>query len=318
MNRGWDLVLVLTALLFLVGGAPDPDARADAEGLWRIPVKSLAKKNGNQVALPGIHLFRYDGQHVTVRLFTEKAWMWKTPDDVYKLKARWQGNDLYYLPPFAGWQLLATFEKGNFVIREENRDHEWVFERMQKENLDPGDRVFLAARDLHDYGIKPTDPYVPGHLRHFPGLYIRKEGKILDAPQSDVTLAKGYPVFTDKGPARNGIRLTIMTAKLEVNVNEEVRVIHVLETFEPGHEVYVMGPKTVFEEYVDGKLATEKYTGPGVYDGAVMKSPWADYNYEISSYRFGTPGRHTIQWKGGDPSGESVGMESNILAITVR
>ena len=49
-----------------------------------------------------------------------------------------------------------------------------------------------------------------------------------------------------------------------------------------------------------------------------MKSPWADYNYEITSYRFGKPGRHTIQWKGGDPSGESLGIKSNVLAITVR
>ncbi|MBN2493794.1 MAG: hypothetical protein JXR96_04315 [Deltaproteobacteria bacterium] len=268
--------------------------------------------------MPGIHLFEYDGRHVTIRLFTEKAWMWKTPDDVYKLKSRWKGDELYYLPPFADWQHLATFEKGRFVIRDTNRGREWAFERIRKEDLGPGDRAFVMARDPHDYGIKPTDPYVPGHLRHFPGLYVRKGDRIADAPPADVAVARGYPLFAAKGPAKNGIRLTIMTAKLEVAVGEEVRVIHVLEAFEPGREVYVMGPKTVFEEYVDGELATQRYAGPGVYDGAVMKSPWADYNYEITSYRFSKPGRHTIQWRGGDPSGESVGMQSNVLTISVR
>jgi hypothetical protein len=265
-----------------------------------------------------MHLFRYDGQHVTVMLFAEKEWMWKTPDDVYRLKARWKGRDLYYLPPFAKWQFLATFENGKFVMPDKPSGHKWDFERIRDEDLGEQDRAFTKKRNLHDYSIKPTDPWVPEHLRHFPGLYIRKANKILDAPPADVAVAKGYPAFGDKGPVTRGLRLTIMAAKLEVGVDEEVRVIHVLEAVEPGHDVYVMGPKTVFNEYVDNKLVTKKYKGPGVYDGAVMGSPWADYNYEITSYRFSTPGTHTIQWKGGDPGGESVGVESNTLSITVR
>jgi hypothetical protein len=163
-----------------------------------------------------------------------------------------------------------------------------------------------------------TQAQVPEHLRHFPGLYVRVGDKIVDAPKADQDLAKSYPGYKFKGEVHKGIRLTILTARSEAAVGEEVRVIHVLEAVEKGHQVYVMGPKPVYEEYVDGKLATEHYPGPGVYDGAVMASPWADYNYEITSYRFDQPGKHTIQWKGGDPSGESLGIESNVLTVLAR
>jgi hypothetical protein len=161
-------------------------------------------------------------------------------------------------------------------------------------------------------------PGIPEHLRRFPGLYVRDGEKIVDAPAADVEVAKRYPAFEDKGPVRKGIRITLLTAKLKVAAKEEVRVIHVLEAVEPGHDVYAMGPKFVFEEYVDGALATRRWEGPGVYDGAVLKSPSADFNYEITSYRFAKPGRHTIVWKGGDPSGESVGLSSNPLTIDVQ
>lgn len=179
-----------------------------------------------------------------------------------------------------------------------------------------GDRP--AAEWKVDIRARSATLVVPAHLRRFPGLYTRVADRIVDAPQADVELAKSYPAFADKGPLERGLRLTIMTAKPVVEVGEEVRVIHVLEAVEPGHQVYVMGPKVVYEEYLDGKLATRRYPGPGVYDGAVMKSPWADYNYDITTYRFDKPGKHTIVWKGGDPSGESLGLTSNTLTIEVR
>jgi hypothetical protein len=162
-----------------------------------------------------------------------------------------------------------------------------------------------------------ADP-TPEHLKHFPGLYIRVGDKIVDAPAADVAVAKGYAAFPDKGKVRKGVRITLLTARLQVAVNQEVRVIHVYEAVEKGHDVYVMGPKFVCEEYLDGVLATQPWKGPGVYDGAVMKSPWADYNWDITSYRFKEPGRHTIVWKGGDPGEESVGLESNTLVIEVK
>jgi hypothetical protein len=47
-----------------------------------------------------------------------------------------------------------------------------------------------------------------------------------------------------------------------------------------------MGPKEVFGEYVDGKLASRAAKAqPDAYDGVVLPSPGVDSNYDVTSYR---------------------------------
>jgi hypothetical protein len=157
---------------------------------------------------------------------------------------------------------------------------------------------------------------LPEHLHHWPGLYVRDGARIVAAPVEDQLVAKRYPAWPDKGPVTGGIRLTIMTSRLAYQTGEEVRVIHVLEGTEPGHEIYVMGPKPVHGEWVDGRLATgpppdaDDPLAQPLYDGAVLSSPAVDYNYDITSYRFFEPGSHTICWKLG-------ALESNTLRLQV-
>jgi hypothetical protein len=109
-----------------------------------------------------------------------------------------------------------------------------------------------------------------------------------------------------------------MTKRSRYLVGEPIRVLHVLEAVTPGLKVYVMGPKEIFDEYVDGKLVSPKLDRPGVYDGAVMKGPWVDFHYAISTYTFEEPGEHTIQWKGGGhPIQGDLGLTSNVIRLTV-
>jgi len=154
------------------------------------------------------------------------------------------------------------------------------------------------------------------HLRHWPGLFVREGDRIVPAPEEDERLARTYPDWPDKGPVYGGRRITVMAKKDAYSVGEEVRVIHVFEAIEPGHRVYVMGPKPVQGEYVDEKLATgPPPTGgdplvPLNYNGRVLPSPAVDYNYEITSYKFSEPGTHRILWKIGP-------LRSNVLKVTV-
>src|SRR6478752_6662986 len=82
----------------IVKPAPSPKT-----GTFRIPRDQRARRGTNVVAMPGIERFHYDGTHVTVMLFTEKAWMYRRPDDIYRLESRWQGDELQYRPPFGTW-----------------------------------------------------------------------------------------------------------------------------------------------------------------------------------------------------------------------
>lgn len=172
-----------------------------------------------------------------------------------------------------------------------------------------------------DSGTSQQQPIagVPKYLLARPSeLYVRDGDKIVNAPAEDISVARRYPEFQDKGELRKGQRITIMTAKTTYRLEEEVRVIHVLESPEAGHELHVMGPKQIQNEFVDGKLASPARTGLAVYNGRVMKSHGVDFNYEISSYTFDKPGEHTIEWKGGGhPIQADLKLESNVLRITV-
>lgn len=161
-----------------------------------------------------------------------------------------------------------------------------------------------------------TPEPIPDHLKHFPGLSVRSGDRILPAPEADVAVAKGYPTAPGKGAWLDGRRLTILTRELRVPAGQPVRVVHVFETTRPGDSLYVMGPKAVLGEHVDGKLVTppapstgDPLAPTGDYDGRVLQAPGVDYNYEITEYTL-PPGRHVIEWQLG-------ALRSNQLAIEV-
>jgi hypothetical protein len=153
---------------------------------------------------------------------------------------------------------------------------------------------------------------IPDYLRHWPGLFMRQDGNIIDALPADIAVAKSYPSVTEKGVVVAGRRITILSSKHDYRVGEEVRVIHVLEVTVPGQDIFIMGPKPVRGEFVDGRLVTAADDGEDYgYDGRVLKSPGVDYNYDITTYRFHTPGRHEIVWQLRE-------LRSNTLHLEIR
>jgi hypothetical protein len=152
---------------------------------------------------------------------------------------------------------------------------------------------------------------VPDYLKRWPGLYMRRGDRIVEALPEDIEVAKGYPHTKSKGAAVDGRRITIMCRKSTYRVAEKVRVIHVLEVLASGQEIFIMGPKAVLGEYVDGRAMTPEGSGePGLYDGPVLDSPGVDYNYDITTYSFATPGSHTVHW-------QMDGLRSNTLELEI-
>jgi hypothetical protein len=157
----------------------------------------------------------------------------------------------------------------------------------------------------------PTTPAaIPDYLKEPPQLFARAGGSIVPAPPGDHAVAATYAASPVRGPLHENARITILTERARYKVGEEVRVIHVLEAPAPGVQLYVMGPKSIHGEYVDGVERTPPAPTPGTYDGRVLQSPGVDFNYEVTTYRFTTPGPHRIQWR-------ADGRESNVLEIEV-
>ena len=85
-----------------------------------------------------------------------------------------------------------------------------------------------------------------------------------------------------------------MTKKSQYKVGEPIRILHIFEAVKSGIQVSIMGPKMIYNEYVDGKLVTKKGPGMAAYNGAVIDRPIADFNYEITTYTFAKIGKHTV------------------------
>ncbi|MBD7918789.1 hypothetical protein H9657_10950 [Cellulomonas sp. Sa3CUA2] len=138
------------------------------------------------------------------------------------------------------------------------------------------------------------------------------------APPSDAdrSVVDGYPSWPDKGEERDGYRLTVLTATLRAAVGEPVRVVHVVESTDAAHPLFVMGPKEVLGELVDGAPATDPVPQgqdalePASYDGRVLPGPGVDAHYDVTEYVFDEPGTHTVQWAPG-------GRRSNVLTVEV-
>jgi len=127
-----------------------------------------------------------------------------------------------------------------------------------------------------------------------------------------------YATWTAKGAVHAGCRVTLLTTTPQCRPGAIVRIDHVFEAVAAGHELYVMGPKPVYDEYVNGHLQGAAQPADGAdpftpleYDGRVVDSPGSDANYAPTYYRFPRPGRYEIQWRPG-------AWRSNILTITVR
>lgn len=137
------------------------------------------------------------------------------------------------------------------------------------------------------------------------GLFIREGDRILPATAEDEEVARSYPIFPDKGAVVGGYRLTILTRSFTIHTGDPIHIIHVCEAVLPDSLLYVMGPKPVHDEYVNGTLSTtalppgEHPPAPSSYDGRTVDGPAVDYNYEITQYRFERPGTYLIQWRPG-------------------
>lgn len=140
----------------------------------------------------------------------------------------------------------------------------------------------------------------------------------MDMSDKDMIAAKEYTEWSEKGLVKDGRRVTIISKKKNYEINELVNIQHFLEATIPGYKMYIMGPKAIFDEYINGRLQGKTLKAknqdpfiPTSYDGRVKESPAIDGNYQITSYIFSEPGVYEICWQPGK-------WKSNILKIEVE
>jgi hypothetical protein len=139
-----------TAMSTTLSTRPPPAATLDAaQGLWQyVRDEPVADDGGRQAN--DCFTFRLDGDHVVLRLFTLNADARLSPDDFFRLAARWQGRMLQYRPPFGDWADLARFERGRFVDIGNGKRR--IFARIEPSEVAAFNRDILRPRKAHRYG----------------------------------------------------------------------------------------------------------------------------------------------------------------------
>jgi len=100
-------------------------SHSDAEGLWQ-QSREVPAPGTEGHSLADTYTFKYQGGLVTLHLMTMSKTSWRSPDDFYTLKSRWQGDALQYLTPVGQWIDLATFEAGRFVASGDGKRREYA------------------------------------------------------------------------------------------------------------------------------------------------------------------------------------------------
>jgi hypothetical protein len=134
------------------------DAKA---GLWAIP--ALQRHDPARLLCGAPDPFYFDGETLTLRLIRMHAWEWESPDGYYRVKTKWVGDNLYWLPPFGRWEKHATFRGGRFEV--EVGTFTWRYERVSRTQVPEELRPFVKRREKHDYSICPDGSRDPERLK---------------------------------------------------------------------------------------------------------------------------------------------------------
>ncbi len=72
--------------------------------------------------IPDINTFIYNNDSLIVNLPSVSSIAGVPNDDIYRIKTKWRGNDLYMFPPFGDrWELFCTWENNRFMMYGEGK-----------------------------------------------------------------------------------------------------------------------------------------------------------------------------------------------------
>jgi hypothetical protein len=94
-----------------------------------------------------------------MRIVADRPWHRSSSDDYYRVKAKWVGNDLYWVVPFGdgGYSDLATFKDGTFQLQYDKEGPLWVFQKVDGSKLDDNEKPLAMDREPYDY-VKEFQP----------------------------------------------------------------------------------------------------------------------------------------------------------------
>jgi hypothetical protein len=68
-------------------------------------------------SIASVHTFIYENNTLIINLPSVSSVEGLPDDDIYRIKTKWKGNELYIFPPLGNkWELFATWDNNRFVM----------------------------------------------------------------------------------------------------------------------------------------------------------------------------------------------------------
>ena len=88
----------------------------DYNGIWQFDSDENTKNNPG-LNVPDVYTFIYENDSLIINLPSISSAAGLPIDDIYRIKIRWKGNELYIFPPLGNkWELFARWDNNRFVM----------------------------------------------------------------------------------------------------------------------------------------------------------------------------------------------------------
>jgi hypothetical protein len=101
--------------------------------IWQFDREEDTTLNSER-SISDVHTFIYENDSLIINLPTESSAAGLPEDNIYRIKTKWKGNELYvFFPLGAKWELFATWDGNRFVMYGDGKVK--VFKKINPEEI---------------------------------------------------------------------------------------------------------------------------------------------------------------------------------------
>jgi hypothetical protein len=122
----------------------------DYNAIWQFDREEKTDINSGR-SIPSVYTFIYENESLIINLPSISSASGLPDDDIYRIKIKWKGNDMYIFPPLGNkWELFDTWENDRFVMYGDGKMK--IFKKIKPEEIAKWQQGLLkAGREMWRY-----------------------------------------------------------------------------------------------------------------------------------------------------------------------
>lgn len=124
--------------------------------IWQVDKEEDTNLNSGR-GVSDVYAFIYDNNSLIINLPSDSSAAGLPDDDIYRIKTKWKGNELYIFPPLGNkWELFATWDNNRFVMYGDRKAK--IFKKIKPEEIAKWQQGLLKpGREMWSYPYMNPD-----------------------------------------------------------------------------------------------------------------------------------------------------------------